>query len=206
MKKLLTLITTLVLCVFLTACNTAEQNEKSRFEGMKFLRTSADGIKLSKTFDDVIELSDFIVVGEFIDDSEIVWEYQLHDDRFNKDVTVDVVSSCPMKITKVLYGDANEGDIVNVLQAEGVLGEVFMTRSMLTPMQKGDEWIFCLSRAKTHDLNGYWCVGESDGRYPSPNSDSNEIMCFSDYPDLGVYEESDFNSEFYDQLKAKFNI
>ncbi len=206
MKKIISIITALVLCASLTACNTSDGNEKSRFEGMKFSRTAAEGIKLARTFDDVIELSDFIVVGEFIGDSEVVWEYQLHSNKFNKDVTVDVVSHCPMKITKVLYGDANEGDIVNVLQAEGVCGEVFMTRSLLTPMQKGDEWIFCLSRAKSHDLDGYWCVGESDGRYPSQNSDSNEIMCFSDHPELGVYEESDFNKEFYDQLKAKFDI
>lgn len=206
MKKLLTLITALVLCVSLTACNSAEQNKTSRFEGMRCSRISADGVKLAKSFDDVINLSDYIVVGEFIDDSETVWDYQLHDDQFNKDITVDVVSSCPMKITKVLYGDAREGDIVNVLQTEGVVGNTFMTHSLLTPMQKGDEWVFCLSRAKTHGLDGYWCVGESDGRYPSQNSSSNEAMCFSEHPELGVYEESDFNREFYEQLKAKFNI
>lgn len=205
MKKLITVITALALCLVLTGCNSAPKTT-SRFEGMKFAKTETDGIKLAKTFDDVIDMSDFIVVGEFIDDSEVVREFQVYDQNLKKDLTVDVVSACPMRITKVLYGDAEIGDIVNVLQAEGVCNNVFMTRSLLTPMQKGDEWIFCLSRAKSHDLDGYWCVGQSDGRYPTNNVGSNETMCFSDYPELGVYQRSDFNEKFYNELVEKYGI
>ncbi len=206
MKKNISIIAALTTCITLTACNNEPAAQKSRFEGISIVRGHTDYISFTESFSDVEKFSDFIVVGEFIDDSSVCYERYRHDDRFNKDLLVDIVSSCPMKITKVLYGDAKEGDVVNVLQQEGIHNDKFITLSPLTPMQKGDEWIFCLAYSNQENYEGYWCIGDSFGRYPTKNASSNEIMCFSDYPELGVYEKSDFYEDFYNELVEKYGI
>lgn len=206
MKKLFTLITALVLCTSLTACNTSAHSEKSRFEGVEIARAHSNYISFVESFEDVEKFSDLIVVGEFIDDSEVCYTRFSHDRRIEKDIPVEIVSSCPMKITKVLSGDAKAGDIIDVHQREGLYEGKFITLSPLTPMQKGDEWIFCLSYSHKENYKGYWCIGGSYGRYPTKNAASNERICFSDYPELGVYEKSDFCEDYYNELVKKYDV
>lgn len=208
MKKFISIIAALTLCAALTGCNGISENSGKRsFEGLKLVKTSEGAYTINrvKSFEDLEERSELIVVGEFIDDSEICFTRSQYLAMFEKECLIEVVSSCPMKITKVLAGDANVGDVVNVLQKEGVDDDQFITDSPLTPMQKGDEWLFCL-RLNTDERvgDGYWCVGDERGRYPTKNSGSNEVMCFSDYPELGVYEEKDFQEDFYNKLLEKY--
>lgn len=209
MKKLISIAAIILGCALFTACNTAtaENSGKSRFEGLECVKNhTAEKVDFVNTFEDLENISELIVEGEFIDDSEIVYEEYSYNYSIQKDLLIRVVSSCPMKITKVYSGDAKVGDIINVLQEEGIHNDRFIAHTMLTPMQKGDEWVFCLGHSRSENYDGYWCVADHKGRYPSKNSASNEIMCFSDYPELGVYERSDFQEGFYNKLVEKYGI
>lgn len=211
MKKILSIFLLLTICGALTACNTSElsNTEEKNFSELKFVNVHADYIHLSKSFDDIEESSDFVVVGEFIDDASVCYERYVYEDYFKKDVLRGIISSCPMKITKVLSdnsGNAKVGDVVNVLQWEGIWEDRFITTSALTPMLKGDEWVFCLSYTKTENYEGYVCEGGCAGRYPTSNVSSNNKMCFSDYPELGVYNKDDFREDYYNQLLEKYDV
>lgn len=198
MKKIISLISALAICLTLTACN----SEKNRFEGLKLVKSDNFYVSFVNNLEDLESYSDLIVVGKFIGDSEQC--YERHSDN---GALVEVASSCPMKITKVLSGDANVGDVVNVFQAEGIYNGSFISDSELTPMQNGDEWLFCLGRNSDERLpEGYWCVSDYKGRYPTSNSGSNEIMCFSDHPELGIYDEEYFQEDLYNELVKKYDI
>ena len=207
MKRIISIIASLAICLVLTACNNTVQTKTNRFEGLMFVRSPGDILTNLKSFDQLDSACDFVVIGEFIDDASVCYEGYMYNDYFGKEVLTDILSSCPMKVTKVLSGDINVGDVVNVLQREGIWEDRFITDSALTPMQKGDEWVFCLKHSTESDhAEGYWCFGDSYGRYPTKNVRSNEIMCFSDYPELGVYEKSDFHEKFYNGLVEKYGV
>ncbi len=207
MKKLLSIIALLTVCTSLTACSSAVENsigeteskvsEKRSLEGLRIVRPIEDAVSLINTFEDLEEWSELIVIGEFIDNSGPCYT------RSGKIVT-DIVSSCPMKITRVLSGDAQVGDVINVLQKESISDDRIITRTELTPMQMGDEWLFCLKHSSEKYGDGWWCVGGSRGRYPTKNSGSNEAVCFSAYSELGVYDREDFHEEFYNKLIEKY--
>ncbi len=205
MKKFFLIIALLMVGMTLTACSTTGENnireneskviEKRSLEGLEPVRSMDYTISFVHTFEDLEERSDLIVIGEFIDNPKTC---------YNK--TPNIISSCPMRVTQVLAGDVQVGDVLTIYQLEGIEDDRFFSRSNLTPMQMGDEWFFCLGRDIDEDFNvdGYWCVSDNKGRYPTKNSGSNEAVCFSNYPELGVYEESDFQEEFYDQLLEKY--
>ncbi len=198
MKKFLSILAILTVCLTFTAC----RGEKNRFEGLKLVKSDKYFISLANSLEDLESYSDLIVIGEFIGDSEHCCE------RYSDNgALTEVVSSCPMKITKVLSGDAKVGDVVDVFQKEGIYNDTFISDSELTPMQNGDEWLFCLSRSSEERLpDGYWCVSDYKGRYPTSNSGSNEIICFSDRPELGVYNEEFFQEDLYNELVEKYGI
>ncbi len=217
MKKFFSIITLLIICTTLTACsNTVEKSvaenesvvsKKRSLEGLKAVNNSSTDytINFVKTFEDLEAWSELIVIGEFIDNSELCYTRTIYDAGYQKDLILEGVSSCPMKITKVFAGDAEVGDVVNVLQEERIENDRFITHSELTPMQMGDEWLFCLRHAVDECYgDGYWCVSDSMGRYPTKNSGSNEVMCFSDYPELGVYRPDHFHEDFYNALIEKY--
>lgn len=205
MKKIIALICTLALCITLTACRGDSKGDgKSKLEGLEFTRAYAcvDYLNVFNDFEALENASDLVVVGEFIGDSKVCWDTFTNYDN--------LTSSCLMKITKVLSGDAKVGQLINVLQNEGVLENEFVTGSQLTPMQKGDEWVFCLVYSEAHAAccDGYYCLGDGDieGRFPTKNADSNQKMCFSDYPELGVYDRANFNERFYSELVEKYGV
>ena len=204
MKKVISIIAALTICLTLSACSPASKSEPHKFEGLIFVHSVGDYISNIDSFDDIELISDLIVEGEFIDDASVCYEEYRYSDHFGKDILEDIVSYCPMKVTKVLSGDAKVGDVINVVQEEGIWEDRFISHSPLTPMQKGDEWIFCLRRSESKHYEGYLCVAGSWGRYPTSNSKSNEMMCFSDYPELGVYERNNFNDNLYSELVEKY--
>lgn len=207
MKKIISIIVALMVCSALTACN-GTNSKKHRFEGLIFVNSVGDCLSNLDSFDAVERVSEFVVVGEFIDDASVCYEGYMYDGYFENDILINIISSCPMKITRVLSGDAKVGDVVNVLQREGIWKDRFVSFSHLTPMQKGDEWVFCLRRSdpESEHCEGYWCIGVKSGRYPTSNVGANETMCFSDHPELGVYEKYDFNEKIYNELVEKYGI
>lgn len=211
MKKIVSIISALALCAALTACSSAGENEsyavnKRDLNDYKKVEMLYDGISLINTFEELESASELIVTGEFINNSKTC--YLLDSSGYKKNGTHGY-SSCPVKVTRVLAGDAQVGDVINVLQNEWYSNGKFYTLSRLTPMQMGDEWLFCLERCKDErigDNNSYFCVSDNKGRYPTKNSDSNETMCFSAYPKLGVYKRSDFQEGFYNKLVEKYDF
>lgn len=200
MKKILSIIAVLTVCTILTACSSVTKNGgRKSLEGLELVRISSYTISTVKSFEDLERESELIVIGEFIDDPEVCYK------RYSGNSVAEIASLCPMKITKVLAGDADIGDVVNVFQKSGIYNDKFITSSKLTPMQNGDEWVFCLWQNSDERIpEGYWCVSDNKGRYPAQNSASNEVMCFSDSPELGVYDQDDFQEEFYNKLLEKY--
>lgn len=70
-----------------------------------------------------------------------------------------------------MKGDARKGDRLPISQSYGILEEeqCLITYSGLTPMEKGERWIFFLLKDDLSDM--YWCNGDSDGIYPLPDED-----------------------------------
>ena len=201
MKKIIAIIAVLSACAALTACNKASENAHG-FDDIKLVRT---GFTDRRVFEDLAALEDHVdlmVVGKFIDDSEQNERYR-YSEFFGKDILYFVTSKNTIEVEKVLIGNANIGDTLQIVQEYGIVDGDLVTFSDLTPMQKGDEWLFFLT--KDSDLDVYYCVGDSDGRYPVPNAE-NEPMPLSDCPDLGVYDEQNFQRDIYNEILEKYDI
>lgn len=195
MKKLISVIAALALCASLTACSKAPENDK--FAGLKFVDASETMNRLRfDTLESLENGADIAVVGQFINDSVQTVDY-------DSGLFTDITSSNTLKVTKVLFGDVEVGDELNIKQSYGILDGELISFSKLTPMQKDDEWIFFLKLASD---NSYWCAGDSDGRYPTKNSSENGIMSLSEAPELGVYNESEFKRAIYDEIVEKYGI
>ena len=208
MKKILATILTLAACLSLTACNTATENSDSKISNVSEPESSApftyDGMELVRagelfriTFDDLASLeesSDVAVVGTFIDDSVNA--------GFSFGGSLNTI-----EVTKVLFGDVNVGDKLVVGQHYYIDEEDgrLITHSDMTPMVKGDEWLFFLGfEPKLKDT--YWYIGDSDGRYPVPNSTQNSVMPLSEYWQFGVYEKQHFKQNIYDEILEKYEF
>ncbi len=126
------------------------------------------------TLEELAAASDLIVIGEYGQETEqeLVYEFS---SEFQKDVLVDTVSTNQINVLKVLKGDVKEGDSLEISQRYGVLEaeNQLVTFSDMTPMSKGDRWIFFLTYGEIS--NTYWCTGDSDGRYPLPDDKISEL-------------------------------
>lgn len=169
------------------------------------------GMADRRTANDLEELkkySDIAVVGEFIDNSvsDIKYEYS---DFFKKDIITFVRSYNVIEVKQVLMGDVKVGDKLTVTQLEGSVDGKMYSWSELTPMTKGDEWIFFLN---WDDKGYYWVTCDSDGRYPTKNSaEKNRRITFrnvdfSENYQLGVYDKQSFNQSIYDEIVEKYDV
>lgn len=151
------------------------------------------------SFDQLIGLSDLIVIGEFCRDTE-----QLVFDGNEE----HLVSTNSIKVKKILKGELPE-DEIRIRQRYGVIeqsGEkVLYSVSGLTPMVKGERWIFFLTyNEQTED---YTYVGDCGGRYPLPNQQILEICekkASVDGELFGVYDPSEINLEVYREILGNF--
>lgn len=210
MKKNISIITIVAVCILFTACSAPfkttvdsvpEKNLVS-FEGLTLIQGSEYTDRI--VFDDLASLenfSDIAVVGNFVDNDvqDITYTYS---DYFEKDIVTNVTAYNTVEVTKVLFGNVNIGDRLNISQNYGVVNEQLITFSALTPMQYGDEWVFFL---KESEENLYCCAGDCQGRYPVPSAE-NAPMPLSDSPDLGVYSEQSFNRSIYDEILEKYDF
>ncbi len=202
MKKLISIIAALAACVLLTACNGT--TEKNAFSDLELVRTGMSDRIVIDDLDALEKFNEIAVVGEFINDAEtdVTYEYSAH---FEKDIITDIRSYNTIKVTNVLRGDINVGDELTIGQRYGVAEGKLITFSDLTPMQKGDEWIFFLRKETNADI--YWCCGDSDARFPTKISASrNSRLAFADSWQLGVYDEADFRQDIYDEIVEKYDV
>lgn len=202
MKKIISIISALVLCTALTACNTTESSTANDFSGIKVVRWGGGDREVYYTLDQLERRCDVAVVGTFIEESVQDLDYR-YDDFFGKEVIGLVSSDNKIEVTQVLKGDVEAGDCLKIRQGYAVDNGELISMSALTPMIKGDTWIFFLSRAKDSDV--YWCTGDSDGRYPV-STVQNQTLAVSEYSELGVYKREDFKDGIYSEIVEKYGI
>ena len=255
MKKIIT-ISILTIALLLTACsdvtrgedrvlnvspipsNTDDIAEVGIFHGnrmtyptLQHLLERADwGANVKENFS-----ADLVVIGEFIEETQAGFRYQ-YDDYFKKDVVFDAHAYNQLLVTEVLKGKVKVGDTITVMQRYAFDEERNMLLSFdeMTPMHKGDRWIYFLKYDNYADA--YESAGLVDGRYPIPNKDIMRTM--EEFPkearelnenysernrkiwvesrdkaiedidiySLGVFNKYDFNFVIYDQILEHFQI
>ena len=199
MKKIISIITACIICILtLTACNTTAND----FSDLEVVRWGEGDRDIYSSLDMLEKYSNIIVVGTFIEDAVQEEEYR-YNDYFKKDLLSWISSYNTIEVSKVIKGDVEVGDKITIIQGYGVVDDRLITLSDLTPMIKGDTWFFCLSCEEGSDI--YWVTGDSDGRYPVPNS-KNRTLAISEYSDLGVYDEQNFKSDIYSEILEKYDI
>ncbi|MDE7398853.1 MAG: hypothetical protein K2N06_04905 [Oscillospiraceae bacterium] len=202
MKKIISMISAIVVCLALAGCKKS-QTSFDKFENLELVRTGFVDRIVYYDLESLETASDIAVIGKFIGETEQKEEYH-YSEFFGKDILHWVSSTNTIEVKKVLMGDVNVGDKLKVTQWYGIVDDKLITFSNLTPIQKGDEWVFFLELEPTID-NCYWCTGDSDGRYPVSNS-SNNPMPLSECPELGVYDEMDFKNEIYSEILERYDI
>lgn len=212
MKKIITIIAAFVTCAALTACGSTPKNsdgssvsqKADMFSGLKLKQVGITDRIVFYTLDELEEFSHIAVVGKFIGDAdqEVKYEYE---PTFEKEIITDITSTNTIEVTKVLMGDVNVGDKLSIDQRYGVVDGELITFSKLTPMQKGDEWVFFLRKRSKSDH--YICSADYDSRFPTKNSASNnDIMPLAEGAELGVYNEADFNNYIYEEIVEKYDV
>ncbi len=202
MKKLISFITAIAACVSLTACSSTPENSDI-FAEVELVRTGMANRMVIEDLEKLEKYNEIAVVGEFIDDpvSDITYEYSAY---FGKDIITFFESRNTIEVKQVLKGDVNVGDELTLGQYCGIEDGKLYTISDLTPMQKGDEWVFFLHKV---DTNLYWCIGDSAARYPTKTSAArNSRLAFADSWQLGVYDEADFRQDIYNEIVEKYDV
>lgn len=145
------------------------------------------------SYDEVWDNSEFIVTGEFIDDTHQYIENanyanEIGGRSFNK-----------FKVDKVFKGDIQPGQIIIIAQESFVINDTLYINDNLTPMIKGDKWLYCLSKS-----GGICNPRGGNGRYPIPGS-GNKSLDFTDGY-YGVYDTQYANKEVYERLLNELDI
>lgn len=207
MKKIISVIAALAACVSLTACSGTTE-APDIYSELELARTGCMDRIVPESLEELESYCDAVVVGEYVDDSvsDITYEYRAF---FDKEIVTDIRSYNTIEVKQVLKGDVNVSDKLKTLQLSGVVDEKFYSFCELTPMIKGDEWIFFL---KKDDNDVYWVMCDSDGRYPTKNSaENNRRVTFknaavSDSYQLGVFDKESFNQTIYDEIVEKYDV
>ena len=204
MKKIISIITVCLACVLsLTACNTTPTEVTNDFSDVELVKWGTyDRLIFYNSLSDLEEGCDVAVIGTFVEDSTQKLFYQYHD-YLEKDIIAGIRSTNTIEVKEVLRGDINVGDTITVGQKYAVVDGQLLTMSDLTPMVRGDTWIFFLFN--NYDSGIYYCCGDSDGRYPVPNSD-NQVIALTEYSNLGVYDEYNFKRGIYNEILEKYNV
>ena len=163
MKRLI--IPVIIIVMLMPGCSTASSIDKSEPE---VIRVEGDRVIYSD-LRVLIAASDLIVIGEFADESRQDLKYE-YNERYKKDVLVDAVSTNTVQVEKILKGDPDKKEL-KLSQRYGLEEDrnTLVTFSSMTPMKKGEKWIFFLYYDDVNDT--YWCAGDYSGRYPLPESD-----------------------------------
>ena len=156
-------------------------------------------------YSELAEDSDLVVAGTFVDDTK-----QTDLELIDVDKGI-YVSFNKLKVTKVLKGDVKAGDVLTIADSYAVYDGGLYSETLLTPMIKGDSWIYFLKSYEniTNDLycdflkEGYITVGTEEGRYPVPFNENKEFPYVENENGV-VTPGGAFNQKIYDEIKALF--
>lgn len=226
MKKIFSFISTAALILTFTGCNNIPAEQSSDTGNSKIAslpKTDSNsshsdedpyaGLKLSNnrekievdtiTHDTLNELENhcsLAVIAKVIGNPR---QETFYDDSLGINIFVNVITLNTVEITKVLKGDINVGDRIDVYACYGVMGKSFITFDGITPLMEGDEWVLFLSK---DDFGDYYQTGGVGGRYPTKNVKNNRAFSLSEYSELGVFNEKDFNRNIYNELLEKYDV
>ncbi len=207
MKKLISVFAAIMACVILTACSETPKSSEEKpvaFAGIELTRTGIVDRITADTLEELEKYSDIAVVGEVIDDSVSDNAYNWSG-YFGKEILTLPRSYNTIKVKQVLMGDVNVGDELKIEQLCGIDNGVLYSVSDLTPMVKGDEWVFFLLQDPDSGICGY--TADCDARYPTKNSAAiNSRLAFTDSYQLGVYDEANFNRNVYNEIVEKYDV
>lgn len=161
----------------------------------------AEGRTQYYTYEELEKASDAVVIGTFIDCPHQNVDPVPDEGPFG----VAITSYNKFRVECVLSlgstTDIKVGDVVIIQQVIGVYGNELMSVSGLTPMIKGDSWVYFL---RGND-GVFTAAGDSDGRYPPLGRTPNTKLPFYDN-DLGVTDMAAFKQDIYDTLKQKLTV
>lgn len=182
-----------------------DYSEFTKFDAMAIV----DYAKLYDSYRDLLNDCDVAVVGQFIDDP---WQDIDSDDQ-TEIGSFNYNSYNRFKINKILGGSGCgtvlEGSDVIISQNYAIKGGSFYSYSKLTPMLKGDRWVYFL---KFNEKNGtYYSLNDYMGRFPDPGY----CLVYDRDPDLresanqflpamtnryGLMDSNDFNEKIFRTL------
>jgi hypothetical protein len=121
------------------------------------------------------QMVDLVVIGEFVGETRVGYRNHFHE-GLEEDVIISTESFNQFLITEVLRGDVEVGDIITVAQTESFDEQsgVLSSSDNLTPMNKGDRWIYFLKY--DNYVDAYFSAGFADGRYPLPDGQIMSVM------------------------------
>lgn len=176
-----------------------------------------------RSYDELAEYSQLVVMGTFTSDSgQVAQTYELPDfsqamkgDYFNK-----YISFNSLKVEKVLKSNGKvwAGDEIIITQPYSVYTHsideyppddgkgALYSFSQLTPLIKGDKWIYFLTENSSGypEIFGdqsYSAVNDYEGRYPVPDEE-NPLFEYRENVN-GVVAPAVFNQGIYSELKEK---
>ena len=182
-----------ILISALSGCATEESVEETRVVetvvtyavplGMaEIVRVSGGDVQeMPGSIKQLAQTSQLVVTGHFTDNTR-----QTVTQTYNEALGRWVLSSCrstnSFTVDRVIRGDASEGDAITIEQDYAYLEDEnkLVSYSGLTPMNKGEKWIYFLNYDKENDC--YCANYDAAGRYPLEYED------VLDY-ELGIYDE-----------------
>ena len=202
MKKLISTIMVCAVCLSFTACATETKSPEDGFSRLELVRSEMTDRIPMNDLEMLENFSHIAVVGKFVGDTVQDIEYE-YNSFFEKDIITNVMSENTIKVSRVLMGNVNVGDELQIVQRYAVVDDELITFSELTPMQNGDEWIFFLRSVS--DTDKYICSADCQSRFPTGES-ANRMMSLAERADLGVYEEVCFDWDIYNEIVEKYNV
>lgn len=169
MKKIISVILSLSLTLSLmTGCGSTKNGSEnsSTNNEREFVQVHGDK-QVFYNISDLVKAADLIIIGEYIEDTKQELEYK-YSAEFGKDIFDNATSTNTILVKKLLKGDITDKTLP-ISQRYGVLEDTnqLIAFSELTPMEKGQQWIFFLFY---DDINNtYWVSGDYTGRYPVPD-------------------------------------
>jgi hypothetical protein len=228
MKKLVVSILAVVL--FITACSNSETLSGFTIDNAVGVVVANDGFDMIlldeygnvSNFDLQLLLgSDLVVIGEFVEDCYSRHSY-FYSPSHGREIVRDALSFNQLQIIDVLQGEAQVGDVITVAQYYYVDDEgTFVSFDGLTPMRKGDRWIYFLSNLSetaesieflgqfndvepTDYLDTYFVTGYRNARFPVPSTE--RPMRSSEPATFGMFNREDFPSGLHNEILNHFQI
>lgn len=182
-----------------------------------------------KTYDQLAEYSNLVVVGTFVEDSRQIADTSTS--SITEEVKPPIMSYNTFKVEKVLKGNklVYEGDEItigmpyNVYDWDDASDEGrFYSCTHLTPMIKGDSWVLFLGKTPDYPYNNfdfsnspiifqipdseegvYYPVHDYEGRYPVPGKENKPFEYVEN--NNGVVSPFIFNEGIYNELMLKID-